>query len=282
MAHDQPEHLKKLIRTLDDARNDIYVHIDAKSAEILPEMFTGCTAHSGLYFIDRHNVTWGGESIILREMELFRRASEQGYAYYHLISGSDFPIRSQDSIHSFFDAHSGSEFIEFWDHPPHENDYRYRIRYRYPLQEKIGRYTCDLPTLLLRVRSKLNVIGQMLQGVDRVRDYGKEIKCGANWVSITDAFVHYLLEHEKEIREFFTQGVAADELYKQTICWNSPFRDRVWPGGHMRLIDWNRDNPYTWQECDFDEIVQSDALFVRKVTDRNRLPDMLLERILAK
>ena len=277
MAHDQPVQLKKLIRALDDDRNDLYIHIDRKAKNIRKEDLAALCRRSGVFFIPGRNIVWGGESLILCEMDLFRKASEKGYRYYHLISGADFPVMTQDAIHDFFGRHDGSEFIEFWERD--KKEYEYRIRYRYPLQERIGRYTNDLPTLVLRVRSKLQVFCQKMKGTDRVRDYGRPVRAGGEWVSVTDDFVRYLLSREEEIREYFLQGVAADELYKQTICWNSPFREKIWPEGHMRLIIWKQDKPYIWQEEDLEEIMRSDKLFVRKVTEENRLADRITERL---
>ena len=278
MAHDQPELLKKLIRALDDERNDLYLHIDKKTTWVRQEDLQTAACRCGLVFVKRRSVVWAGESQILCEMDLFRKAAEQRYSYYHLISGADFPICSQDRIHDFFQNHQGKEFIEFWNRP--EKEYLDRIRYRHTYQERIGHFTNDPRTLFLRVCSKLQELDQKRKGTDRVRDYGKPVKCGSQWVSVTDDFVRYLLGREEEIKTYFLQGIAADELYKQSVCWNSPFRERVWPEGNVRLIDWNRGQPYTWQEDDLNEIVESGALFVRKVTEQNRLADLLLERIM--
>ena len=276
MAHAQPELLKMLLHALDDERNDIYLHLDKKS-DIGKDDLKTAVARSGLFFAESMNVTWAGESLIICEMNLFKMANATGYEYYHLISGADFPLRSQDEIHGFFEENAGYEFMDFWKRD--EKEYLYRIRYKYPLQEKIGRYTNDPRTLFYRVCSKLNVLYQKLTGVDRVRGYGREILCGSQWVSVTDAFVKYLLSNEEEIREFFFQGVAADELYKQTICRNSEFYEKVYPGGSMRLIDWERGDPYTWTENDIDEITRSDAMFIRKVTQKNDLPKVLAQTL---
>ena len=277
LAHDQPVLLEKLIRALDDERNDIYLHLDSRAAQLDPERLLHVPERAGVYFAPRRSISWGGESLILAEMDLFRTAAVRQYRYYHLLSGTDFPLRSQDGIHAFFEAHEGQEFLDYWDRD--EKEYLYRIRYRYPLQEQIGRYTNDSETLQLRLRSKAGVIAQKLRGEDRVRAYGKPVRCGSEWASLTNALVLYLLEREEEIREFFLQGVAADELYKQTLCWNSPFREKIHPGGAMRLIDWERGDPYIWQESDWEQIRKSDALFIRKVTEQNGLPDRLLKAV---
>ena len=33
---------------------------------------------------------------------------------------------------------------------------------------------------------------------------------------------------------------------------------------NMRLIDWNRGNPYVFKSSDFEELIKSDMLFARK------------------
>lgn len=60
------------------------------------------------------DVRWGDISLIQVEFFLFKTAYCKGnYSYYHLISGSDLPLKTQDEIHAFFDAHYPTEFIGF-------------------------------------------------------------------------------------------------------------------------------------------------------------------------
>ena len=46
---------------------------------------------------------WGQVSIVRAELLLFSAALQQKspYAYYHLLSGVDLPLKSQDEIHAF-------------------------------------------------------------------------------------------------------------------------------------------------------------------------------------
>ena len=280
MAHNQFDLLCKLIRELDDERNDIYIHIDKKAGTIDEKRFRECAQRSNVFFTDRISVTWGGESLIECELLLFKTAAERGYQYYHLISGVDFPIKTQKEIHNFFEQNAGKEFIEYWNRK--EQEYLYRIKYYYPLQEKIGTYTYDIKTLILRVESKLLILKQKLMREDRLKGKDTEVKIGSNWVSVTDRFVKYLLKNEIAINEMFKQGVAADELFIQTLCWNSDFKKDIYAGNPIRLIDWKRGNPYTWTETDLDEIKKSDCLFVRKITNQNRLANLISEQLLRE
>ena len=44
----------------------------------------------------------------------------------------------------------------------------------------------------------------------------------------------------------------------------------------MRLIDWKRGNPYTWDYNDLTEILKSDRLFIRKIGNANELQKQLV------
>lgn len=110
MAHNEPELFGILMNLLDDERNDIYVHIDKKADISLFDKFK--LKRSRLYFIDRMSVYWGDESQVKAEFALLRAAQSNGdYDYYHLLSGVDLPLKSQDYIHQFFEEHRGKEFV---------------------------------------------------------------------------------------------------------------------------------------------------------------------------
>ena len=45
---------------------------------------------------------WGDVSVIEAEFRLFEEAANKDkYAYYHLLSGVDMPLKSQNEIHAF-------------------------------------------------------------------------------------------------------------------------------------------------------------------------------------
>lgn len=279
IAHNQFNILKRLISALDYELNDIYIHIDKKVGNICENEFLQCACKSHVKFVKRISVTWGGDSQIKCEMNLLQEAFKEGYQYYHFLSGVDFPIKTQAEIHDFFDKHKGKEFIEYWDRNPKE--YLYRTKYYYPLQEKIGRYTYDPKTLLLRVMSKLEVLFQILGQVNRNQLFEGDVKMGSQWVSISHEFVEYLFEQQHFIEMMFYNGIAVDELFMQTICWNSKFKKRIYRGDAIRNIDWKRGNPYTWKESDFDELKSSSALFIRKVSEDDQLLNRITNELLV-
>lgn len=93
-------------------------------------------------------------------------------------------------------------------------------------------------------------------------------KCD-NWMSITDAAVHCILENESYIRKRFKYTNCPDEIYKQTILMNNGFGDRIYvarqnENSAIRSIDWMRGHPYTWTMADVTELMGSGNLFARK------------------
>jgi hypothetical protein len=92
IAHNEFDLLEILVRLLDDPRNDIYVHIDAKVKDFDFKSFQALTQYSRLRFTPRRiSATWGDFSLVNTELLLLQTAvagedPAQPYAYYHLIS----------------------------------------------------------------------------------------------------------------------------------------------------------------------------------------------------
>lgn len=104
IAHNEFEILKRLIQALDDERNDIYIHFDRKLNH-----YPDCrTSYAKLTFLEeRMDVRWGDISVVDAEFALFDEAYRRGeYSYYHLLSGVDMPLKTQNYIHRFFEKKS--------------------------------------------------------------------------------------------------------------------------------------------------------------------------------
>ncbi|MCH5315866.1 MAG: glycosyl transferase [Eubacterium sp.] len=267
IAHNQFELLKILIKMLDDARNDIFIHIDAKVNDFDFTEFQNLTHHSKLVFTDRISITWGDFSQVKAEMILLKSAIENEsaqapYSYFHLLSGVDLPIKTNDEIHNFFSVNNGKEFIHFSKNelsPEFEN----RIKYYHFFRKKRNLFFKILAQIILKF--------QKLIGINRLKDNALIVQKGANWFSITNAFAKYVISKCDEIDKIFNYSYCCDEVFLQTIFVNSPFKDNLFmpncDNNHFacaRLIDWKRGNPYVWQKDDYDLIKSSPCMFARK------------------
>lgn len=80
----------------------------------------------------------GGYSQVRAELILLSEATKTYHRYYHLLSGVDFPLKSQDYIHEFFDINGKKEYMSF-DLKDDKNKILDRVRYYYFFQDIIGR-----------------------------------------------------------------------------------------------------------------------------------------------
>lgn len=269
MAYNNWNQLKTLISLLDDSRNTIYVHIDAKSKDFSPSFFNNTVSHATLKFITRINVTWGGSSQIDCEISLLRNALESHSDYYHLLSGMDMPLHAMDYIDNYFRQHAGLEFIQFGQLGDSvDTQIRDRISTYHPFQNVLGRK-------MSKATSASEIIQRDLH-IDRLRRYqGVLLGKGANWFSITDSFARYVISHWPEYSQMFTSSRCADELFLQTIVVNSPFKQNIYHpqadddyDAIARLIEWNNGNLHTFMIDDYDKLAHSARLFARKFNEQ--------------
>lgn len=269
-AHKSDYTLETLLKLLDDDRNDIFIHMDKKNDTFNENYFCNLLKKSNLYFTERINVNWGAYSQIEAELILLETAiNHRKYEYLHLLSGQDLPIKSQDYIHNFFHQNEGREFVRFQNSEFQQND---RVSYFHTFQE-----------ILPRDNRFFNRINQIFLNIQKFlgikRNKNIIFQKGTNWFSITSDLAQYVLDSRSWIRKTFKYTFCADEIFLQTLIINSEFKDRLYNKEFnndlisiMRLIDWNRGAPYTFELKDIDEIASSSMLFARKFdasTDRD-------------
>ena len=259
MAHNEFELLQILVSCLDDPRNDLFVHIDRK-VKSLPNLQV---KSAKLYLLnDRVDVRWGDVSVVEAEYALFEAAVKNGpYRYYHLLSGVDLPLKSQDYIHKFFDVHSGKEFIGYTLTTITPEVIRKVQRWHlFPRCFRSKSMVVRIPrALFLRIQEGL--------GIKRNKDI--DFKKGTQWVSITDGLVRFVINHKEWALKTFSHTFCSDEILVHTLCWQSPFRENIFnteqdAEGCLRAIKWKNGCLSDWQADDLDSLKLSSALFARK------------------
>lgn len=269
IAHNNIWTLKKIIEILDSKYFDIYIHLDKKS-NLNPEELKNTTKESKLFIYKEINVRWADYSQIECELFLLEQATQnQPYDYYHLISGSDFPLKKAKEIYDFFKKHQGKEFIHFYSEKI-PNDKLNRIKYYYTFI-KYGR-----KNKILRVMEFISILIQKILFINRLRKNNLSIQYGSQWFSITNSFAQYLLENKTTIKKTFHHTFAPDEEVIQTMVYNSKFIKNLYYAKYddnykacAREIDWKRGNPYTYTIEDYKKLITSEGMFARKV-DENK------------
>lgn len=278
MAHNNFYCLEKLLMLLDDARNDIFLHIDAKVKKFDFEYFRALCARAHVFFSKKRiNVKWGTQSQVRGELVLFQAAVANGpYHYYHFLSGSDLPLVSQQTMHAFFDGRSDC-FMTV-----HEElsiyDYQRISRYHSVFGKKMP-WSAKLNGYFDTVQERL--------GVDRIKHLkGMIIKRGWNWVSLPHSAAELLVKKKRWILRITRYSICADEIYKQLVLLNSPEKmyrkdDKC---TSLRFVDWDRrtgNHPHTFTAEDFALLTQSEMLFARKFDERvdKQIIDMIFDHV---
>lgn len=297
IAHNNWWQLKKLIECLDSDTHDIYVHVDKKSKDFDESYFRNSVIKSSLKFYREYEVYWGGFSQVQVEMFLLKQAYANGYDYYHIISGADLPLKSNEEIDSFFEENKGKEFILYDEDALKENpEISRRAKYYHFLQNYRRRYTEKWKNSFFTFCERISLALQIIIGVNRVKNLDWQIKYGSQWVSITDELVKVILANKEKITSVFSYTNCADELFIQTIAFNCGFKDHIFQpadkqAANLRCIDWSRGkngNPYTYRLKDIDMLIpkiggggrENLNLFARKFSET--IDKDLIDEILVR
>lgn len=266
MAHNEFQILEMLLKDLDDAQNDIFLHIDLKSNNVPWDAIKGCVKKSKLFLVEQLNVNWGGYSQIKCELHLLENAiNVADYDFYHFMCGTEFPLKSQKYIHDFFEKNVGKIFLEYDDI---DTSFINRVKYKHYFNE-IGRTTPRNGIRYLKfIVRQIMLTMQKWRDIDISAKYGLELKKGnANW-SIPSDLAKTLIEKKAEIEEMYRDSYCADEVFLHTVVFNSDYRERIYfnkeaKSSNARMTQWERkDNCYYME--DVQELLKSSGLFARK------------------
>lgn len=290
IAHNNWQQLKKLITLLDYEYNDIFLHIDKKSTAFPKAEFEGLCTESNLVILQEVAVYWGGYSQIECELTLFKAAAnytkanyDEGYSFYHLISGSDLPIKPQREIYNFFEEHRDVSFINYNDEHAKSRDVKGRVGYYFFFEKQKSKKF--IGTFLKYLDITMRMFQRMFR-VNRAKHVAHQIYYGANWCSLKHDAVSCLIQHEDEIKKTYARTLCCDEVYKQTLLRNNSFAtysyDSDFTKSILRYISFpkGKANPKVLTMADYDNIMSSGALFARKFDER--VDSEVIDRIYNK
>lgn len=260
IAHNNFEILKYQLQILDGENSAFFIHID-KRANFSREKLASVVKKSDVTFIPPKKIIWGQFSQVDCELRLLRVASKGHFDYYHLISGVDMPLHTVRKMDEILQKNPTVEYVHFDAPQVTLADY-----------ERVSYYHI-MPGRELWKR-KINGIGIKLQKIlriDRLRGKNIILQKGANWFSITDDLVQNIIRDEPRIRKMLRWSFCGDEIFLQTYIYNTKAKKNLFSqdfnndyGMCLRKIDWKRGNPYVYRSDDFQELINSNALFARK------------------
>ncbi len=311
LAHNQPQQLARLVGRLNQPNVWFFIHIDKKSKD-KESIATALFGYGNVKIISEYDVNWMGFNMVRSTIELMRLACASGvdFKYFVLMSGQDYPIKSNSYINKFF-GERDNDFISFAKINDSPDNYKNKVRYfhYYDFAYSNPRNRKKIPLL---VYLYYGIHKHVMKHVPKRRFYKNfEPYFGSQWFALTVGTVKYILDFISTNRAYlrfmkYTEG--PDETFFQTIILNSERRENVYGydrfvqwdkikkiGEHftqgyssLRYMDWsdrgpNMPKPAILDSGYFETLVDSPDLFARKV-DENASADLLdkIDRKLLK
>ncbi|MCH5408713.1 beta-1,6-N-acetylglucosaminyltransferase [Lactobacillus delbrueckii] len=171
-AHSNWKQLKLLLKQIDFPDHDIYVHIDAKAKNYPKAELEAVTQYSKVRIYLNFKVYWGGYTLTLAELQLFKEASNNGpYDYYHMMSGADLLLVNNKEFDSFFEKNQGKEFIEFKDEQnEHDPEIKRRTKLYHFLQNYRRRFRIQWINNIFIFFERCSLLLQLILHVNRVKN----------------------------------------------------------------------------------------------------------------
>lgn len=270
MAHNDKEHLSKLVTAL-GYNCEIFIHIDGYVDDTA---FLSLANRGNVHFLTpRVKVSWAGFSMVTVMMQLLKLAItfKDEFSHYIFLSGSCYPIKPINDIDNFYNNNKDKSFIKYIKMTDHPLLYR-QIKYKFlmdnpfPVRNKV---THNLHRIIRRVSFHTHISNSWEKGMTAY--------AGSNWTVLNDQCARYAVEfHENNVwfQDMFKYTYAPDEHYIHTILGNSSLvsqctglQEFKYLGldylTNIHLIDNSLIKWFTVD--DWEEIQQSEKLFVRKV-----------------
>lgn len=277
LAHDQPDHLARLVQALKADRIDIFIHIDA-SVDIATFKQSLSPRHNLHFLTDaqRVHVEWAGFSMVQATLHLLYVSYLDHIPFdrFCLLSGSDFPVKPLNSIMHIFET--DKEFLNVSRCLDGTEDTSHQDNVSYAYDEITGART------------------------PRDIEHHLPFYQGSQWWALTRPCIEWILDFLRDYQDytaFHKLTRCPDEIFFQSIVMNSRFRTRItqdMPSNTQatrhpclygcHYIDWHPKEggniPKVLDESDEGEIIKSGALFARKI--RTNASGKLIQLLMAK
>lgn len=261
LAHNNPAHVARLIKSLVSPNHYFFIHVDKKSKEDFSSLqeIPNCTLLK-----KRVSCNWGGFSLVKATMNLLQEADKSfHFDYFHLLSGADYFCSTNEKFDTFFNNTTQS-YLGISDGTPFE--WRLKIYTFNDIINRRGRWK----NILWHTD---DIQKRLLPYITIRKPLKEKFYYGSQWFSLSAEVVHYVLNFCKTNRKFvrrFYLTFVPDESFFHMIIMNSPLASQIVPN-NLRFIDWKRKVPKeplprTLSIDDYEDIIQSECFFCRKIS----------------
>lgn len=304
LAHKDADLMQKTIRALDGPDVRFYIHLDLKT-DIQQFIHLEQLFENVRFIKRRENCIWGDFNIVQATINLINAVEGlENAGHCVLLSGQDFPIKSEKQITDFLSDHAQVDFIS--SKPVHEmwpaHWYKRLQFYRYNFSGNKGDYLLIPPiqdlrfwTFLPKLIYKIIVSGKIATHVKNISDligqprrdllqypfYG-----GSQWWTLSNktmSEIKKIIDMHPDLLQFHKFTHAADEIFFQTVFQYIPLYNRGIHHNHSTTFTiWDNSSvssPKILEDTDGQLLFKLDKeiLFARKF--ETGISDALIEQI---
>jgi len=291
LAHNNQQHLNRLISQLTSDNSSFFIHIDSK---VNLENFTSLTPENEKvhYVSNRVNGRWGDIGIVKATCNALVEIDQHQIEFDRIIllSGQDYPIKSNKEIETFFSDNLKIDFIEYTPFPVSELTFNGIHRIKHYSYNFFGRRQTYIPFKFnhgLNTKGKIiNTALQLLNYLSPKRKTPYQLKhyYGSQWFNITGKsgkeIIKYINEHPLYFK-FHKNSLLPDEMFFQTIILKIKNEDQI-INNNKRLVIWEEgsSHPKIIDKQDLNLIKDSGAFFARKFKENSLVLDEIDNLIL--
>ena len=286
LVHKNPQQVRRLIERLDDGNSRFFIHVDLKSQSEEFELLKQCK--NTLIIKERINCIWGDFSIVKATLLLFNAVVESGSkGFTILLSGQDYPIKSNSEINNFLTENKDFNFIDII---PIEKKWSKKMvrdkveHYHFIHSERKSDSNSYAPFYHTSVKQKARNIIHLAKGRMSHKTFRKLLRLpkrkapykhqfsGSQWWALnertTQILYDYIKRNYRELEDYYQYTSAPDEIFFQSVLMNLVPENKdfkIKPS--LTYVNWERKNvvlPVTFNIDDFGELNNTNHLFARK------------------
>ncbi len=287
LVHTNPKQVRLLINALDDEFSKFYIHVDLKcDIGSFQEVIKGNNVH---FINKRYKSNWGSINLVLATIEIFKTviSNENKIGFFILLSGSDYPIKSNKFISDFLINNSEYNFINIdtvdtcWS----SKEVKRRLKqYNFCISNN-RKNILSIPPInsnmfyedfyknikkvytLIKSKQEFNFFLLLKKRKDIIIPYG-----GAQWIALNRRTVDIILNWISYNPQFLKSHkftFVPDEFFFQSIIKHLQNKFNIQTKSCLTYANWNRKNvklPVTFTSNDILElkVLDDNILFARK------------------
>lgn len=284
-AHNYPEQLCEIVTLLSSENHYFFINIDKKVDD--RPFRNALNGLKNIFFTEgkaRTCVNHAGFSQILCTLRLLDMAYSMDMAYYHSLSGQDFPCVDNKTFDDFFGTCGNRSYMHYdspeeafvWSKSKYPNRYRRYYAYDMPGRNHIW------------VKAIVKILNSMFTMLPE-RPEIKNVAAGWSWFSWHKQVVGYVFDYLKSNPAFllrFKYTACCDEVIFHTMLNGLEDKLNIEKYNCLRFIEWHpkrvyKKLPLVLKETEYEEIINSGSFFCRKIhpVESKQLKIMLKKHI---